>query len=184
MKSTDLPMNSTLARVGLFVLSILIMFGSVAGPSGASTRIVYLISGTVNWGGVGLEGVTMAGLPGSPVTDASGAYSAPVEPGFGGTVTPTLANYTFDPMSLVYTDVTADMPGQDYEATLIQTQQRQALIAFYNATGGDGWTYMTGWKDGDLYPDGFALPGTEAGWYGLTGDSGAQQVTPIGRTTT
>ena len=51
----------------------------------------------------------------------------------------------------------ADLPGQDYAATLIQTAQRRVLIAFYDATGGDGWTDNSGWKTPPLYPDGFAM---------------------------
>ncbi|MBP1659367.1 MAG: peptidase gingipain, partial [Candidatus Aminicenantes bacterium] len=53
----------------------------------------------------------------------------------------------------------------------IPESQRQALIALYNATGGDSWTYKSGWKDGDLHSDGFALPGTEGAWYGVTVDA-------------
>ena len=143
------------------------------------TRIAYIITGTVTVGGAGLEGVTMAGLPGSPVTDASGAYSAAVNSGSNITVSPTLYAYTFDPASNTYTNVTADMPAQDYEATLIQTSQRKSLIALYNSTNGDGWTNNFGWKASPLYPDGFAMPGTESTWYGLTVDSGTQTVTGI-----
>ena len=198
-----MPTNLTLFRVSLFVISTLLIFGSAAGLSGASSpdaytltvvkvgtgdgpdspsRVAYLISGTVTWKGAGLAGVTMTGLPGDPITDASGAYSAPLEPGFDGTVTPTLANFTFDPESLAYTDVMADMPAQDFSATLTQSPQRQALVALYNSTNGDSWTAKTGWKDGDLYPDGFAMPGTENTWFGLTVESGTQNVTGINLT--
>ena len=259
--SGSLPVNSTLSWAGLFVLSTLMMFGSVACQSGPSvpeaftltvikagtgdgtvstspsglncgevctasfkkgtvvtltatpsgnssfqawsgsltgttnpqsltmdrdktvtatfTRTAYIITGTVTVGGVGLEGVAMAGLPGDPVTDASGAYSATVDSGSNITVSPTLTAYTFEPATNTYTNVTADMPAQDYEATLIQTSQRKSLIAFYNSTNGDGWTNSLGWKASPLYPDGFALPGTESGWHGLTVDSRTQTVTAI-----
>ena len=53
----------------------------------------------------------------------------------------------------------------------IPDTQRQALIALYNSTNGDGWTYKAGWKDGTLHTDGFALPGTEGTWYGVTVDA-------------
>ncbi|MBP7866705.1 MAG: VCBS repeat-containing protein [Acidobacteria bacterium] len=46
--------------------------------------------------------------------------------------------------------------------------ERAALIALYNATGGDGWLDNTGWKTPPLAPDGFAQPGTEGSWYGVT----------------
>ena len=61
----------------------------------------------------------------------------------------------------------------------IPAVERQALIALYDSTNGDGWTDSSGWKTPPLYTDGFAMPGTEAGWYGLTIDSGTQQVTQI-----
>ena len=93
------------------------------------TRIAYIISGTVTADGAGLEGVAMTGLPGSPVTDASGAYSAAVNYGSNITVSPTHYAYTFDPASNTYTNVTADITAQNYAATLITTSQRQALIA-------------------------------------------------------
>ena len=120
----------------------------------------------------------MAGLPGDPVTDASGAYTATVNYGSTVTVTPMHAAYAFDPVSNTYPNVTSDITAQNYAATLITTSQRQALIAFYNATGGDGWTNNSGWKTAPLYPDGFAMPGTEGDWYGLGAD-GAANVTSI-----
>ena len=69
--------------------------------------------------------------------------------------------------------------GPGGSASLIPTAERQALIALYTSTNGDSWTDKTGWKTPPLDPDGFALPGTEAGWHGLTVDSGTQKVTGI-----
>jgi len=66
----------------------------------------------------GLSEVVMSGLPGNPQTDASGNYSATVDYGWSGTVTPTLAGYTFSPPSKSYSDVTSDQT-QDYTATAI-----------------------------------------------------------------
>ncbi|MCK4761701.1 MAG: fibronectin type III domain-containing protein, partial [Candidatus Aminicenantes bacterium] len=50
----------------------------------------------------------------------------------------------------------------------IQTIQREALIALYNSTNGDSWADNSGWKDGELEPDGFAIKGTEDTWYGVS----------------
>ncbi len=50
----------------------------------------------------------------------------------------------------------------------ISAEERTALIALYNSTNGDSWTYNYGWKDGTLHTDGFALPGTENNWEGIT----------------
>jgi Leucine-rich repeat (LRR) protein len=61
----------------------------------------------------------------------------------------------------------------------IPAGQRQALIALYNATGGDAWTDNSGWKAEPVDTDGFAMPGTENGWYGVTTDLGSTTVTGI-----
>ena len=50
----------------------------------------------------------------------------------------------------------------------IPSAQRQALIDLYNATNGDSWNLRTGWKAAPLHTDGFALPGTEGTWRGVT----------------
>ncbi|MCX6583419.1 MAG: carboxypeptidase regulatory-like domain-containing protein [Candidatus Aminicenantes bacterium] len=50
----------------------------------------------------------------------------------------------------------------------IPALERVALIALYNSTGGDSyWTSKSGWKTPPLDTDGFAMPGTEGGWYGI-----------------
>ena len=60
----------------------------------------------------------MAGLPGSPPTDVYGAYSAVVAHGWSGTVTPTLAGYTFSLPSRDYANVTSSQT-ENYTATLV-----------------------------------------------------------------
>ena len=50
----------------------------------------------------------------------------------------------------------------------IPVEERSALIAFYNSTNGDNWAYKTGWKTPPLHTDGFAMPGTEGSWKGVT----------------
>lgn len=54
----------------------------------------------------------------------------------------------------------------------IPTQERAALIALYNSTDGDNWMDNSGWKTPPLHTDGFAMPGTENDWYGITITSG------------
>ena len=61
----------------------------------------------------------------------------------------------------------------------IPATERDALIALYDSTNGDSWTNNSGWKAEPLYPDGFAMPGTEGTWRGVTVDSGTQAVTSI-----
>jgi Leucine-rich repeat (LRR) protein len=50
----------------------------------------------------------------------------------------------------------------------IPAQERAALIALYNSTNGDNWYNNSGWKTPPLHIDGFAMPGTERNWYGVT----------------
>lgn len=54
----------------------------------------------------------------------------------------------------------------------LPTQERGALIALYNSTGGGGWNSNSGWKTPPLHTDGFALPGTEGTWFGVTVTAG------------
>ena len=67
-------------------------------------------------------------------------------------------------------------------ATVLSTippQERAALIALYNKTNGDRWGRKNGWKTPPLAGDGFALPGTENTWYGITCDPGNTTVQSI-----
>jgi hypothetical protein len=48
----------------------------------------------------------------------------------------------------------------------IPAHERSALIALYNATA--GWRFTDGWKAPPLHTDGFAMPGTEGNWFGIT----------------
>ena len=50
----------------------------------------------------------------------------------------------------------------------IPASERAALIALYNSTNGDRWNINLGWKTPPLHSDGFAMPGTEWSWFGLT----------------
>ncbi|HUU51707.1 MAG TPA: Calx-beta domain-containing protein, partial [Candidatus Heimdallarchaeota archaeon] len=79
----------------------------------------HTISGRITEGGSGLTGVTLTGLPNSPIlTDGTGFYTDTVPDGWSGTVTPGLAGYTFTPESIDYTNVTADFLDQDYTASV------------------------------------------------------------------
>jgi hypothetical protein len=79
-----------------------------------ATVLNYTISGTA-----GMAGVRMKGLPGEPITDQSGYYTAIVDYGFNGTVEPTLDGYTFKPASTTYTKVNSDRLNENYTAAMI-----------------------------------------------------------------
>jgi len=79
---------------------------------------IYTISGTITSGGSALAGVQMSGLPGAPVTNASGFYTAQVTSGWIGTVTPIKTGYTFIPATRTYTAVTSSQTSQNYTASV------------------------------------------------------------------
>ena len=85
---------------------------------GSYTGLGHTISGKVLFGGVPLAGVTIGGLPGTPVTNSAGGYVAIVTDGWTGTATPVLAGYVFNPVSYPYSNVTASLTGQDFVASL------------------------------------------------------------------
>ena len=94
------------------------------------------ISGYVRFAnGIGLSGVTMSGLPGTPViTNTSGYYSRSVTTTpWSGTVTPTLSGYTFNPASITYTNVTSDVK-QDYTAKATATVTLSNLTQTYTGS--------------------------------------------------
>jgi len=79
----------------------------------------YTVSGTITYNGNPLAGVALTGLPGNPTTNAAGQYSAAVNQGFSGTVTPGMTGYTFNPANRSYNNVTANQTGQDYTASTV-----------------------------------------------------------------
>jgi len=105
-----------------------------------ATMLTYTISGNVGTVAsaasirmqAALSGVVMDGLPGNPTTDASGDYSATVDYGFSGIVTPTKAGYSFSPSSRDYTNVTSDQLDHNYTASIIQ--HTLTIVAGSNGT--------------------------------------------------
>ncbi|MFZ2145605.1 MAG: hypothetical protein WAV28_00175 [Sedimentisphaerales bacterium] len=75
------------------------------------TMITLTVSGTV-----GMDGVTMDGLPDSPVTSGGGLYSATVDYSWSGTVTPMKEGYEFTPPSNTYSLISTDQKSQNYTA--------------------------------------------------------------------
>jgi Leucine-rich repeat (LRR) protein len=61
----------------------------------------------------------------------------------------------------------------------ISPGERQSLIALYQQTDGDRWQINAGWKEPPFAPDGFAMPGTENRWYGVTCDQANTRVTAL-----
>ncbi len=77
----------------------------------------FTITGRViDEGAFGLEGVTLTGLPGDPVTDADGVYATVIEYGFSGVATPTKTGWEFQPAERTYAHTTASVAAADYFA--------------------------------------------------------------------
>jgi hypothetical protein len=77
----------------------------------------YTISGTVRQSdGTGIPGVSLdfSNEGGTVTTDADGFYSNTVLYGWSGTVTPSLTDYSFVPVTRTYTYVTSNLINQDY----------------------------------------------------------------------
>jgi hypothetical protein len=154
-----------------------------------------IISGTVTHGGSGLANVIITGLPGSPTTDGSGAYSGTVDSGWGGTATPVLSGYIFSPDHRDYHNVRSDQTGQDYTASLAQytisgtvtyegSGQEGVLINLMpglpvtDATGFYSGTVDTGWS-GTVYPlkAGFKFTPTHTVYSNISSDLTNQDYT-------
>jgi len=72
------------------------------------------------FGKVGMGGVIMKGLPGDPVTDNNGSYSATVEYGWSGTVKPVKEGYTFIPPARKYSTVGANLTDENYAPNAVK----------------------------------------------------------------
>ena len=97
-----------------------------------ATTSTYTISGTVTATGSGLENVLINSLPGNPFTDANGNYTATVDYGWSGTVTPTLTGYTFTPPSTTYNNVVSNQ-------TANYTTAQIPNITVTSPNGGENW---------------------------------------------
>jgi type II secretory pathway component GspD/PulD (secretin) len=77
----------------------------------------FIISGKVA-SDVPISGVVMKGLPGEPITNEEGHYSAIVNYGWEGSVTPVKEGCVFEPAKKLYSKVTEDQP-QNYQAQIL-----------------------------------------------------------------
>ncbi len=110
-------MKSKKTAIATLALCALIVSG--VGQAADSTtdppdRKTFMISGRV-----GLPGVTLVGLPGSPLTGGNGVYTAKVESGWSGTVTPMKVGSAFEPPERAYDGIGSDLPNQNYVAKLV-----------------------------------------------------------------
>ncbi|MFZ0034386.1 MAG: hypothetical protein WAK60_05305, partial [Sedimentisphaerales bacterium] len=113
-----------------------------------SQLLHYTVSGNITSGGSPLAGVTMCGLPGNPVTNSSGFYTAQVGGGWSGPVTPLKSGYAFTPSQRSYSNVRADQSSQNYTAdsATADTIQYDAASSAYSASAGTtlSWSHTVG----------------------------------------
>jgi hypothetical protein len=147
----------------------------------ARDNATVVITGTILLNGTTpVPNVVMAGLPGSPVTNASGVYEGTVDAGFTATVTPTLSGYSFVPASRPYNNIFTNQTGQDYTATAVS-----GTVTITSPNGGEAWamgtkhditwtqTGLTGTVTIDLYKGGvwketLGTPDAAAGTFSWT----------------
>jgi len=143
-----------------------------------TTVLTFTISGTT-----GMAGVQMKGLPGDPVTDQNGYYTAVVNYGFNGTVEPTLDGWSFKPASTIYTKVNSDRLNENYNAEMIKLKisgtTRMAGVVMNGlpdnpVTGADGSYSVTvdyGWS-GTVTPmkDGYKFTPENKPYIAITKD--------------
>ncbi len=100
----------------------------------------YSVEGTIgDNNGQPIAGVRIEGFPEVIFTDAGGHYTVTVPAGWSGHVAPVSADRTFDPPSRNYSNVNANVEGDDYVATLIngiKGEPQVSLSVYPNPTGG------------------------------------------------
>ena len=119
------------------------------------TLMTFTISGSA-----GVEGVVMNGLPDNPTTGVNGIYSATVEYGWSGTVTPTKDGYTFEPAELSYSDLISAQADRDYIANVM-------TFTISGTAGMDG-VEMKGFPGAAVFTDvsGYYSASIDYGWSG------------------
>ncbi len=166
-------MKSKKPAIAILALCVLIVSG--VGQSADSTtdppgRKTFTISGTI-----GLPGVRLVGLPGSPLTDQNGVYTAEVESGWSGTVTPMKVGYAFSPSARTYSALTTNLSSQDYRAAII-------TFAISGNAGLAGVTMEGLPGDPITDPDGFYSASVLYGWAGtVTPTKGGRKFEPPSR---
>jgi hypothetical protein len=115
-------MNRGKIFIQLVLYFLLMMFLMVTGCTSKDDTAIYTISGTVTTYGTGtaLEGVTVnltGAATASTTTDSSGNFSFTNQANGTYTVTPSLTNYTFDPVSTVIVVSGADISNTNFVAT-------------------------------------------------------------------
>lgn len=84
--------------------------------------------------GLGVEEVILSGLPANPTTNTGGYYSADVDNGWSGTVTPEKSGYTFTPAVHTYVNQSNTVTDQDFTAFKLSTDATLSDIKVNSVT--------------------------------------------------
>ena len=120
----------------------------------AARIFTYQITGTA-----GMAGVVMKGLPEDPMTDNNGLYTATVQHGWSGKVTPEKVGYKFEPPSRDFPKTVANRENQDFKASVIYL-----TVAGSVGTGGVTLAGLPGDPQGDS--TGTYMAKVQYGWNG------------------
>ena len=152
-----LPVSGTVLGAGQQTLTVSFTPTDTADYSSTSTATVpltvnaaiFTVSGTVTFGGQPLSGITMSGLPGNPITDSSGNYSAVIGNGTVYIGTPTLAGYTFTPSSVATPSAPVISIVQNFTAVYTPPQVTTATtLGAFSSTITSGGNVVTEGKFG------------------------------------
>jgi hypothetical protein len=110
-------------------------------------------------GSAGVDGATMQGLPGNPVTGPGGSYSATVDWGFSNIVIPIKEGYEFTPAETTYAAITNDQKTNYTAKEIILTISGSAGIGGVKLSGLLGRPIMSN-------PDGTYSAEVKYGWNG------------------
>ncbi len=143
------------------------MSGDLSDKNFVAALNTYTISGKVTLNGTGLKGVTMAisSTTFSSTTLADGTYSLSNVPyGTTGALTPSLAGYDFNPLSISIHNLAADANSQNFTAS--RKPYNISGVVTLNGNGLGGVTVAFGTLKATTLPDGSytiasILPGTK-----------------------
>lgn len=137
-------MNKFISVCMLFALMLCISLSACGGGGSSSSMapVTYRISGKITVSGTGLSRVTVS-LTGastnSTTTDANGNYAFAGAQNGSYTITPSLTGYTFAPVSRSITVSSADLTGQDFTATLNNSNEVSVTGSFTGINAKSTW---------------------------------------------
>ena len=169
-----------------FVIWSLLIFFSIS--FGASRTIAKEISGYIKTSsGSGIQDVIITFEDiGSTTTRADGYYSKGIPNGWNGTATPTKSNYTFEPPSQTYSNVTSNLSNQNYTGS-VTVQPKVTISGYVRTSSGSGiedvvLTFSNVGGTAETNSSGYYSRDLDSGWSGtVTPAKGGYTFIPVVR---